>query len=141
VPLHHERARLCAACSGKGGENVKKCPICKGQGGVVQLVQVGPGMYSQVEKDCENCAGRGELFQEGLKCKECDGRKIAKKEVDLSVPVPPGVPAGEIITMSGEGNEVVNNFIYSLKHLLATCCWWCRSSPTLLLRARVPTSF
>lgn len=55
VPLHHEHARLCVGCQGKGGENVKKCPICKGQGGIMQLVQMGPGMYSQVEKDCENC--------------------------------------------------------------------------------------
>lgn len=78
---------------------MKKCPICKGQGGVVQLVQMGPGMYSQVEKDCENCKGMGELFDEGVKCKDCDGRKITKKEVDLEVPIPPGVPAGEIITM------------------------------------------
>lgn len=62
VPLRHEHARLCASCEGKGGENVKKCPICKGQGGVMQLVQMGPGMYSQVEKDCDNCKGKGDLF-------------------------------------------------------------------------------
>lgn len=50
VELHHERARLCESCAGRGGENIKKCPICKGQGGVVQLVQMAPGMYSQAEK-------------------------------------------------------------------------------------------
>jgi DnaJ family protein A protein 2 len=30
VELHHERARLCGSCDGRGGENIKKCPICKG---------------------------------------------------------------------------------------------------------------
>ena len=52
MEFHHEHARLCQACNGKGGENVKKCPIRKGQGGVTQLVQMGPGMYTQMEKDC-----------------------------------------------------------------------------------------
>jgi DnaJ-class molecular chaperone len=56
-------------------------------------------MFSQVEKDCENCKGMGELFDEGAKCKDCDGRKIMKKEVDLEVDIPKGVPAGEIITL------------------------------------------
>lgn len=60
---------------------------------------MGPGMYSQVEKDCENCKGMGELFDEGVRCKECEGRKIVKKEADLKVPIPPGVPAGEVLTL------------------------------------------
>jgi DnaJ family protein A protein 2 len=70
----------------------------------MQLVQMGPGMYTQMEKDCDNCKGLGELFDEGVKCKECDARKIVKKEADLPVTIPIGIPAGEIITLEGEGN-------------------------------------
>lgn len=69
VNLHHERARLCTICDGKGGENVKKCPDCKGEGATIQLVQMGPGMYTQMEKNCAKCSGMGELFDEGVKCK------------------------------------------------------------------------
>lgn len=39
------------------------------------------------------------MFDEGIKCKDCDGRKICKKEVDLPVTIPIGIPAGEIITL------------------------------------------
>ena len=47
IELTHERSRLCQSCGGKGGENVKKCNQCKGQGGTVKLVSVGPGLFTQ----------------------------------------------------------------------------------------------
>lgn len=47
MPLFHERARMCDVCEGKGGKDVQKCTQCKGQGAVVKMVQVGPGMYAQ----------------------------------------------------------------------------------------------
>ena len=47
MPLFHERARICDVCEGKGGKDVKKCSDCKGQGAVVKMVQVGPGMFAQ----------------------------------------------------------------------------------------------
>lgn len=71
MPLFHERARLCDVCDGKGGPDVTQCPDCKGQGATVKMVQVGPGMYTQAEQDCENCKGMGDIFGEGGKCETC----------------------------------------------------------------------
>lgn len=51
------------------------------------MMQMGPGMYQQVEKDCDNCQATGDLFEQGKKCVTCEGKKIAKKEVDLQVKI------------------------------------------------------
>jgi DnaJ homolog subfamily A member 2 len=104
VNLPHERARVCDVCEGRGGTDVKKCPECKGEGAVVKMVQVGPGMYAQAEENCKPCNGMGDIFGEGGKCETCEGRRIVKKAVELDVPVPPGAPAGHVITLEGEGN-------------------------------------
>jgi len=47
IYIDHERYRLCEACDGKGGKDVKKCTTCKGKGMVTKMVQLGPCMYSQ----------------------------------------------------------------------------------------------
>ncbi len=41
---------------------------------------MGPGMYQQVQKNCDACKGEGEILPEGGKCKACLGRKIISKE-------------------------------------------------------------
>ena len=104
VPLFHERARVCETCEGKGGKNVTKCPKCKGEGAVVKMAQVAPGMYTQMEENCQDCEGMGDVFGEGGKCETCEGRHIVKKSVDLKVPLPKGVPSNHVITLEGEGN-------------------------------------
>ena len=38
--------------------------------------QMGPGMYQQIQKNCDVCKGEGEIIQEGKKCKSCNGKKI-----------------------------------------------------------------
>ena len=62
ITLPHDRARICEACQGKGGPNVTECSTCKGRGGVLKMAQVGPGMYTQVEANCNDCEGKGDIF-------------------------------------------------------------------------------
>lgn len=56
------RLRVCTDCGGKGGENAKKCPDCKGTGIGVKLAQLGPGMYTQVQAPCEKCKQLGVIM-------------------------------------------------------------------------------
>lgn len=79
VKLPHERTRACEECQGKGGSEVKSCKPCKGKGRVMQMYQMGPGMYQQVQKACDSCKGEGEIIEEGKKCKGCQGKKILNK--------------------------------------------------------------
>jgi DnaJ-class molecular chaperone len=50
IKVTHDRVRCCEKCNGKGGDSVKSCVTCKGKGRVVQMYQMGPGMYQQVQK-------------------------------------------------------------------------------------------
>ena len=59
VKIKHSRTRCCEECGGKGGKNIEKCKSCKGQGRVMQMYQMGPGMYQQVQKTCDKCSGEG----------------------------------------------------------------------------------
>jgi len=59
LKIPHKRTRCCEKCAGKGGQNVEKCKTCKGQGRVMQMYQMGPGMYQQVQKSCDKCQGQG----------------------------------------------------------------------------------
>ena len=117
--MKHSRTRCCQECNGKGGKNISKCPKCKGRGRIVQMLQMGPGMYQQMQKACDDCRGEGEIIGEGGKCKACKGNKIAEKSITLDVPVEKGVPNNSPIVLSGEGNEIVKFMKYcSLMHSL-----------------------
>jgi DnaJ-class molecular chaperone len=79
-------------------------PCGSGKIKVMQMYQMGPGMYQQVQKNCDVCQGEGEIIAEGAKCKTCQGKKIIHKEKVLEVPIDRGIPHGHTITLNGEGN-------------------------------------
>ena len=68
---------------------------------------MGPGMYQQVQQNCDNCQGEGEIIAEGGRCKTCLGKKILTKEKVLEVPIDKGIPHGQPISLNGEGNQIV----------------------------------
>ncbi len=53
---------------------------------------MGPGMYTQIQENCSECKGLGEIMDEKDRCKECKGKKIIEKEKTLEVNVEPGCP-------------------------------------------------
>jgi DnaJ family protein A protein 2 len=68
------RDRVCLTCNGEGGANAKTCTECKGRGMVRKLMQVGPGMYTQSTGPCDDCSGRGKVFDAKNRCKTCKGK-------------------------------------------------------------------
>ena len=55
----------------KGGERVdvkdyektwKKCDVCKGNGVVLQMSHIAPGMMTQTQRDCNKCVGKGYML-------------------------------------------------------------------------------
>lgn len=88
---------------------VQKCNTCDGQGAVMQLRQIGPGMIQQLQSACTDCEGQGHIAQ-------------TKKEREvLEVHVEKGVKDGHKVTFRGKGDEVPNmepgdiNFIVQVK--------------------------
>lgn len=68
------------------------------------MFQMGPGMYQQVQKNCDACKGEGEILEEGKKCKTCQGKKIEKKKKVVEVPLDKGSFHGHGINLYGEGD-------------------------------------
>ena len=100
-----DRKVLCNECEGKGGKDPKTCGDCKGKGVVTRMVQLGPGMYSQSQSECNACSGTGKKIEKQNICKTCNGQKLQKKTEKVEVPISPGVPNGEKIVIKGKGNE------------------------------------
>lgn len=99
------RKVLCAECNGRGGSKVEKCDKCRGQGVVLRMVQLGPGMYTQSQAHCDSCAGSGERIEKAHICKTCRGNKLESRRERVEVSVPPGVPDGHKIVITGKGDE------------------------------------
>jgi len=110
IKLAHACTRVCSGCDGKGGKNERICPGCKGKGVVEKLLQLGPGMFQQLRTHCSECGGEGKSVNEKDKCKKCKGEKIVQTNKTLEVPIEKGLPERHVITMHGEGDELVDNF-------------------------------
>lgn len=74
----------------------KECGRCKGQGAVMEIRQIGPGMIQQVQRPCDTCDGKG------YKAQTKSERKV------LEVIVDKGMKKDDKITFSGMADEVPN---------------------------------
>lgn len=99
------RLKVCIDCNGKGGENVAKCSSCDGNGAVVKMVQVGPGMYAQSQAKCEDCEGAGEKIPVDSLCQTCKGKKRVEKTEEVEVTIPVGAPDDHQILIPEKGDE------------------------------------
>lgn len=103
------RNRVCKACDGVGAtrrDGVSSCSTCDGRGVQVTLSQIGPGMVQQVQSNCRNCRGTGEVIVERYRCPACAGDKVSKERKVLEVYVDKGMSHNQKITFSGEANAV-----------------------------------
>lgn len=102
-----QRKRACKTCHGQGGTNLKKCGPCKGQGMVMKMMQMGPGMYTQSTQRCGSCGGEGQIIEEGSKCKDCKGKKLFEEKKKIECSLEPGVPDDYDYILYGESDEFV----------------------------------
>lgn len=101
------RERICTACEGRGGKEgaVQKCATCKGRGAVIKMQQLGPGMYTQSQAQCDDCRGKGEVIDEKHKCKVCNGKKVVKEKKIIDVQIDKGTPNNYQYKFHGEADE------------------------------------
>ncbi|KAK3219310.1 hypothetical protein Dsin_013280 [Dipteronia sinensis] len=94
----------CEACTGTGakiGSKMRICGTCGGRGQVMRTEQTPFGMFSQVSV-CPTCGGDGEIISES--CRKCSGKGCIRIKKNIKVKVPPGVSAGSILRVAGEGD-------------------------------------
>lgn len=75
---------------------VKTCDKCRGQGVVTEIRQIGPGMITQVQRQCDTCGGTGSMAE----------RKTERKV--LEVHVDKGMSHNQKITFTGMADENPN---------------------------------
>lgn len=97
---------VCDECSGSGSDpdhELHVCDACAGQG--VRLVrhQIAPGMYQQMQMQCEKCGGQGRVITH--KCKKCGGSKVVRDKESYLVEVPAGFPRNKQVVFEGEAEE------------------------------------
>lgn len=97
---------LCPKCDGKGGRpgGIKTCVTCKGQGVRVAFRQLGP-MVQQVQQQCSDCNGQGEIISPKDQCKGCEAKKIINERKVLEVHIDRGMKEGQTIVFKGEADQ------------------------------------
>ena len=63
----------CEPCNGVGGDSMKICETCQGQGNLIQEIRHG-GMHFQSRTTCQHCQGKGQRIIKP--CSNCHGAGI-----------------------------------------------------------------
>jgi molecular chaperone DnaJ len=102
---HMETCPKCKGSRAEEGSTPVTCQTCGGSGRVQQVTQTILGHFSQVST-CPHCQGSGKIISNP--CKECrgEGRKDAKKVINIKIPA--GVDSGNKLRVSGEGDAGLN---------------------------------
>jgi len=107
IQVKHLKA--CETCGGSGvaaGASRQTCPQCKGAGRVRTISRTFLGTIQQVTT-CNQCRGTGEIISEP--CSTCRGEGRVRGSSTVKLKVPPGVSAGNYMTVENMGNAAPNN--------------------------------
>ncbi|ODQ64608.1 DnaJ-like protein [Nadsonia fulvescens var. elongata DSM 6958] len=108
IKMGSTRNIICPTCVGTGGRKkavAKKCKHCEGSGMIKKIKRVAPGIVSNYYVECSHCNGRGSLFREKDRCKQCLGSCTIKESKILEVYVSPGLKEGDKIVLHGESDQ------------------------------------
>lgn len=100
------KTSVCDVCGGSGaekGSDMLECNTCNGKGTIREVKQTFFGGFESV-KTCETCYGTGKIPK--VKCKNCSGHGVFKKESEIKVKIPAGIDNGEMIRLSGGGEAI-----------------------------------
>ena len=102
--LQLTRRMKCERCAGTGTKSGRSstCQQCHGQGVVLQMRQLGPGMVTQMQTACPSCGGSGESVSRADMCEGCNGKKLKPEKKVFEVPVDKGHMTGQKVVLKGE---------------------------------------
>lgn len=101
-----ERFTLCDNCDNTGFEDKQKhsCTNCNGNGNVMEMRKIGPGMLQQIRRQCDKCNGSGSYADNVKKCKKCNGHSVYKEKHTITINIEPGMCNGDCIEIVNEGH-------------------------------------
>jgi len=100
-----EKQQICEECEGSGSADgaVDTCGQCGGRGAVIQKHMLAPGIFQQVQMQCDKCGGKGKTIKHP--CKICGGSRVVKKLATHTLSVEKGMPKGGRIVYENEADE------------------------------------
>ncbi|EGP86965.1 unnamed protein product [Zymoseptoria tritici ST99CH_3D7] len=100
-----EKQVICEKCEGSGSADGERdtCGKCRGQGMVIQKQQLMPGIYQQVQMQCDACGGKGSTVRH--KCPHCHGERVLRSQEQFDLSVEKGMPRGARVAYENEGDE------------------------------------
>ncbi len=96
----------CDLCKGNGakpGTELETCATCSGTGQVHEVRNSILGQFTSV-RPCTVCDGTGKIPK--VKCPECKGHGVRRREEEIKITVPAGIENGEMIRLPGKGEAV-----------------------------------
>ncbi|MBW0464619.1 hypothetical protein O181_004334 [Austropuccinia psidii MF-1] len=100
------RQILCPSCQGSGARkpsDINECETCGGHGVRIIRHQLGPGIFQQMQMQCDACGGRGRTITH--KCSQCHGQQTLEQVNSLVVDLDRGTSDGHEELFEGEGDE------------------------------------
>lgn len=102
--VQYQRLETCDTCHGHGarpGTQPETCPACRGAGVVRHTQNSILGTFSTTTT-CSRCRGEGKII--ASPCTQCNGRGRARKNVEQTIDIPPGVDNGTRMRMARQGD-------------------------------------
>lgn len=106
IDFEINRQILCPVCKGNGARkpsDIVECGSCQGQGIKIVRHQLGPGIFQQMQMQCDVCGGRGKKIAH--KCPHCHGHRTVEEVNSLTLDIDRGSPDGHEELFEGEGDE------------------------------------
>jgi molecular chaperone DnaJ len=97
---HRDSCPQCAGSGSRPGIASRRCPGCGGTGQLAANSRRGTVLVRQVTA-CPECDGRGRVIDQP--CLRCQGTGQAMREDKVTVRIPPGIPEGTILRLTGRG--------------------------------------
>jgi DnaJ-related protein SCJ1 len=100
-----EKQQICEDCEGSGSADgqVDTCSACGGHGIQVKKHMLAPGIFQQVQVQCETCGGQGKTIKH--KCPVCNGSRVVRKVNTFPLVIERGAPRGQKINYENDGDE------------------------------------
>ncbi|KAJ9156271.1 DnaJ-related protein spj1 [Pleurostoma richardsiae] len=99
-----DKQQICEECAGTGSSDgvVETCGVCGGRGIRITKHQLAPGMFQQIQSQCDACGGRGKTIKH--KCPACQGQRVVRKPTTVQLTVQRGAARDSRIIFENEAD-------------------------------------
>ncbi|KAH8893518.1 DnaJ-domain-containing protein [Thozetella sp. PMI_491] len=99
-----DKQQICEECEGTGSADkaTEKCGGCDGHGIRIVRHQLAPGMFQQVQMQCDQCGGTGIRIKH--KCPICQGNRVVRKPTTVSLTIQRGMAKEARIVYENEAD-------------------------------------